>query len=315
MNLAFGFGRKNKMKIAFINKYQYKVNRGAETFVSELSYRLSKNHEVDILTSIPFWKKYDLIIPTNGRFQVVIVRLLTWLKGAKMLVSGQSGIGLDDRINLYSFPDAFIALSDHASNWAKKINGFVKTVKIPNGVDLTKFKIPNSKFRNKVVLSVGAFTSEKKHDLTIKAVSKLGGCELIIVGGGGELKQEIKMLGEKMLGDRFEIMSLPRGKMPGIYNKACVFTYPTVAWESFGIAIVEAMASGLPVVANDDPIRREIIGDAGLFVDPTDTDEYAKAIEKAISIDWGSKPRKQAEKFDWDKIALEYEKLFKELIK
>ena len=73
------------------------------------------------------------------------------------------------------------------------------------------------------------------------------------------------------------------------------------------------MASGLAVVATDDPIRREIVGDAGLFVDPTDTKEYLKVLEKALKIKWGSKPRLQAEKFDWDKIAKDYEKLFLEL--
>ena len=57
------------MKIAILNKYQDKVARGAETFVSELSKRLSKNHSVDVISNINYLKilnsKYDLIIPTN----------------------------------------------------------------------------------------------------------------------------------------------------------------------------------------------------------------------------------------------------------
>jgi len=73
------------------------------------------------------------------------------------------------------------------------------------------------------------------------------------------------------------------------------------------------MASGLPVVAADDPIRREIVGDAGIFVDPTDTDAYAKAIKEALGKNWGDVPRKQAEKFSWDEIALKYERLLKSL--
>ena len=78
------------MKIAIINKYQFKVNRGAETYVSELAKRLSQNHEVDILTKLNWNKKYDLVIPTNGRLQVFMVRILTWIRGARMIVSGQS---------------------------------------------------------------------------------------------------------------------------------------------------------------------------------------------------------------------------------
>ncbi len=76
------------MRIAILNKYQFKVNRGAETYVMELAKRLSVKHEVDILTKINLHKKYDVVIPTNGRFQVFIVRMLTWITGAKMIVSG-----------------------------------------------------------------------------------------------------------------------------------------------------------------------------------------------------------------------------------
>lgn len=294
------------MEIAIINKYQNKVNRGAETYVAEIAKRLSKNNQVDILTKINFVKKYDLIIPTNGRLQVFVVRILTWLTGAKMIVSGQSGIGFDDRLNLYAMPDVFIALSTKALNWARNVNPFVRSIYIPNGVDLSRFVVrskTNDK-KLKTVLAVGAFTREKRHDLTIKAVSKLKDIKLIIAGSGVN-----KILGS----NNFEIMETTNDKMPEVYKRADLFVFPTVPWESFGIVLVEAMASGLPVVTTDDPIRREIVGDAGLFVDPTNTEEYAKSIERALNTNWGDKPRKQAEKFNWDKIALEYEKLFNEL--
>lgn len=310
----------NNMKIAFLNKYQNKVNRGAETFVRELAKRLSKNHQVDIISDINYFtlftEKYDLIIPTNGRFQVFATRIITWLTGSKMVISGQSGVGLDDRLNLYSMPDAFVALSTYALKESKKRNPFIKIVYIPNGVDLNRFKIKDLglKNKNKVILAVGAFTEQKRHELVIKAVSKLKNVKLIIAGGGGDKLQDIKILGEQLLGkNNFEIIETTNDKMPAIYNKADVFTLASKTYESFGIVLVEAMASGLPVVATDDPIRREIVGDAGLFVDPTDTDSYAETIEKALSINWNEKPRKQAEKFSWDNIAKQYEELFNSL--
>ncbi len=302
------------MRIAIINKYQFKVNRGAETYVVELAKRLSVKHEVDILTKINLHKKYDVVIPTNGRLQVFIVRLFTWLTGAKMVVSGQSGTGLDDRLNLYAFPDAFVALSSKAREASVKRNPFVRSVYIPNGVDLSKFNPIKSNNKVKTVISISAFTKEKRNDLTIKAVSKLKDVKLVIVGGGGELKQDVLNLGQKILGkDRFEVLSVDHSEISKILNKADLLAFPTVPWESFGIVLVEAMAANLPIVATDDPIRREIVGDAGLFVDPTDTDAYAKALEKALNTNWGVKPRKQAEKFDWDKIANQYEELFKKL--
>lgn len=310
------------MKIAFLNIYQNKINRGAETFVSELSKRLRKNNQVDVISDVNYLNlirgNYDIIIPTNGRLQAFATRTVTWLTGSKMVISGQSGVGLDDRLNLYSMPDAFVALSSYALSKSKERNPFVKCVYIPNGVDINKFKIEKSKLKNnkvKTILSVGAFTEQKRHELVIKAVSKLKNIKLIIAGGGGDKKEEIKMLGENLLvSERFEIIETSNDKMPAIYSRANVFTLASKIYESFGIVLVEAMASGLPVVATDDPIRREIVGDAGLFVDPTDSAIYAKTIEKTLNTKWDDKPRKQAEKFDWDIIAKEYEKLFKSLM-
>ena len=307
------------MKIAFLSRYQNTVNRGAETFVFELSKRLSKNHNVEILTKLNWFKRYDIVIPINGRLQVFLVRLLTWLTNSKMIVSGQSGVGLDDRLNLYAFPDVFVAISSYALKKSKERNPFVKSIYIPNGVDLNHFVVKPKKQNTNhqslfTVLSVGAFTEQKRHDLVIKAVSKLKDIKLIIAGGGGDKKEEIRALGTRLLGNKFELLQVDHNKMPEIYNRADVFTLASNPTESFGIVLVEAMASGLLVVATNDPIRREIVGDAGLFVDPTDTDEYAKSIEKALNTNWENKPRKQAEKFSWDKIALEYEKIFKSLL-
>lgn len=308
------------MKIAFLNKYQDKVNRGAETFVKELSKRLRKNHDVDVISNIKYLdllkNRYDVVIPTNGRAQAFLTRIVTWLTGAKMVISGQSGVGFDDRLNLYSMPNTFVALSSYALEQSKKRNPFVESVYIPNGVDLKMFK-PNSvksKKEMKTVLSVGAFTEQKRHELVIMAISKTKNLKLIIVGGGGDLKNKLRDLGLKMLGEkRFEIIETDHKSMPDIYNMADVFTLASKPHESFGIVLVEAMASGLPIVATNDPIRREIVGDAGLFVDPTDTDAYAEVIEKALNTDWGDKPRKQAENFNWDVISKQYEELFNTL--
>lgn len=306
------------MRIAILNKYQNKVYRGAEAFVHELSNRLSKNNSVDVISDVNYLKllsrKYDVIIPTNGRCQVILVRIITWIKGEKMVVSGQSGMGWDDKINLLSFPDVFAALSTQALRWAGRVNPFVKSVYIPNGVDMGRFN--NNRGKTKTVLAVGAFTEQKRLNLAIDAVSKLPEVKLIIAGGGGNLKKEIEELGMRKLSrERFEILSVPFAKMPDVYKMASVFTLPSKSSESFGNVIVEAMASGLPVVVTDDPVRREIAGDVGIFVDPANIEDYAKAINKALVSNWGDLPRKQAGKFSWDEIADKYENLFKTLVK
>ena len=309
-----------KLKLAFLNKYQGKVNRGAETFVKEVSQRLSQNYQVDIISEINYLdllkKKYDLIIPTNGRFQVVFTRIITWLTGGKMIVSGQSGMGWDDKVNLYSLPDYFIPISSEALRWAKKINPFVKSKYIPNGVDLDKFKTDNLKLKTDlkrpIILCVGALTKTKRIDLVIKAVSKMKEVSLLIVGKGEEEKS-LQELGNRLLKGRFRIVSFPYEKMPEVYRVADVFTLVSEPFHSFENVLVEAMATNLPVVANDDPIRREIVGDGGLLVNPNNIEEYANALRSALETNWGNKPREQTKKFDWDIISQKYIKLIEAL--
>src|SRR3989344_444626 len=237
-----------KKRIVILNIYQDKIERGAETFVREIAKRLSANYEVDIFSDINYLKllkgRYDFIIPTNGRLQAILCRFVGWLTNSKVVISGQSGIGLDDRINLYSFPNAFVALSDKAAKWGKAGNPFIKVFKIPNGVDLKKFSPGNerSKGDERVIISVGAFTKEKRHETTIKAVSKLKNVRLIIVGGGGGEIKRIENVGRRLLGKRFATSSVSNEKMPDFYRKANVLAFPSVSWESFGIAMVEAMA-------------------------------------------------------------------------
>lgn len=132
------------MKIIFLSKYQNKVERGVENYVSELASRLKKlGNKVEVLTS--FWQlpRFDLprsdftiIYPLNGYWQTLGCRLYAWLTGAKLVVGGHAGIGRDDRWNLYMFPDLFIAFSKKGEEWAKKANPFAKVVKIPHGVNI-----------------------------------------------------------------------------------------------------------------------------------------------------------------------------------
>jgi glycosyltransferase involved in cell wall biosynthesis len=56
-------------------------------------------------------------------------------------------------------------------------------------------------------------------------------------------------------------------RVPELYQRSDIFIFPSIA-ESFGHPLVEAMASGLPVIASDIPVHREICGDAALYFDP-----------------------------------------------
>ena len=262
--------------------------------------------------------RYDIVVPLNGGWQPALIRIATWLYGGKMVISGQSGLGWDDRNNLWCFPDAFVGLSTHAKIWAKKVNPFVKTVYIPNGVDLRKFSPKGAVYKtnlNKpIILCVSALTKIKRVDLVVKAVSKLPEASLLVVGDGEEM-EKIRQMGHKLLGSkRFEMIQLSFEKMPSVYRGVDLFTNASEAFISFEIVLTEAMASGLAVVANRDPIRKEIVGDAGLLVDPTNTKEYSNALGLALTKNWRNKAINQAKNFDWDKISKMYDHLFLSLL-
>lgn len=322
---VFQAGDKGGKETYKIQKISIKFDPDRKEFVDRFLKRFFLDYQNRViflftLKSLPqiLKERYDVVIPVNGGFMPAVLRIATWLYGGKMIISGQSGIGWDDRNNLWCYPDVFVALSEKARNWAKKVNPFVKVLEITNGADLKKFKLKTqkSKVKNKfkTVLAVGAFVKSKRLELAIEAVSRLKNAKLIIAGGGGDKKQEIIDYGLKILGKNcFKVISVPFEKMPEVYQSADVFTLPSESSEAFGNVLVEAMACGLPVVATDDSIRREIVGDAGILVDPTDIDFYAKALDLALKKDWKDIPRRQAEKFDWEIVAQKYEKLFKSL--
>lgn len=272
------------------------------------------------LKSLPrIWKgRFDVVVPVNGGWMPAIVRLVTWFYRRKMVISGQSGIGWDDRNNLWAFPNVFVALSTRAKKWAKRANPFVRVEYIPNGVDAKRLKPQGEKLKTNlkrpIILCVGALTPSKRIDLVIKAVARVKDASLLVVGDG-DLRDEIKSLGKRLLGRRFQLLKLPFEKMPRVYRTADLFSLVSAPYYSFEVVLVEAMASGLGVVVNDDPIRREIVGKAGLFVKPENSADFARALEKALKTRWGDKPRRQAEKFSWDRIARDYESLLKSLFK
>jgi len=324
--VVFQAGDKQRKETYKIHKIFVKLDPGKKEFADFFLRRafLDYQNRVIFLFTIKALpqiskEKYDIVIPVNGGFMPAILRVATWLYGGKMIISGQSGIGWDDTNNLFCFPDVFVVLSKKAKKWAKKINPFVKVIKITNGVDIKKFQVPKNILKKKApktILAVGAFVKSKRLELAIEAVSRLKNVNLIIAGGGGPLKDKINQLGLRKLGkERFKILSVSYEKMPQIYHMADALTLPSMPNEAFGNVLVEAMACGLPVVVTNDEIRKEIVGKAGILVDPTDIDSYANALNLVLNKNWDKIPRNTAIKFSWDVIAQKYENLFKNLRK
>ena len=261
--------------------------------------------------------RYDLVIPMNGGWQTVIYRLLSKFRNFKILISAQAGIGRDDGWNLFWKPDIFVALTKAEEKWANRFAPEVKTVLIPNGVDLFKFnpKVSPKKLTLKtpIVVCAAALDSYKRVDLTIKAVAKSQNLSLLLLGDG-DSRGNIDALGKRLLGSRYLRLLVPHSEIPGYFRAGLVFSLASKT-EAFGTSYIEAMACNLPIVATYDSSRQEIIGDAGILTNPEDVDQYAKDLMLAASANYHNRPYNQALKFSWNKIAERYEKVIASLLK
>lgn len=89
-----------------------------------------------------------------------------------------------------------------------------------------------------------------------------------------------------------------------LYRHAEVFVLPSL-YEGFGVGLLEAMASGCPVVAANNSSLPEVVGDAGLYFDPGDPKAIAEAITRVRRTrgEWQKRGLTQAKSFSWDKCA------------
>lgn len=263
---------------------------------------------------LPYFDKhlYDVIVATNGGWQVALLRIMTKVKGKKLILQGNAGIGRDDLWQLTWHPDHFIAISPQGYTWAKEKTSSVPVTYIPYGVDTELFKRAKPKdlkVKKPIVLCVGAFLPYKQVDLLIRGMEKVPEAHLVMVGLGPE-EHNLRKLAQKLLGDRWTMFTdIKHDELPAFYRAASVFSLPSKSSEALGIVNIEAMAAGLPVVCPDDFNRRQIVGDAGIYIDPTHSSEYAVGIRKALRSNLREKAYKQSEQFDWKLIVQKYEKL------
>jgi glycosyltransferase involved in cell wall biosynthesis len=147
------------------------------------------------------------------------------------------------------------------------------------------------------VLCAGAVDALKRMHLAVEAVARLpSGGSLTVLGEGPDAAALDRLAAERLGAGRYLRRVVPRDEMPAWYGAADCFTLPSRT-ESFGLVYLEALACGLPVVAPDDAVRREVIGDAGLLCEVTDAAAYSGALAAALARDWGELPRRRAERF------------------
>lgn len=164
------------------------------------------------------------------------------------------------------------------------------------------------------ILYVGLITMHKNISTLIHAYSKLK-CrglrhKLVIVGPKGWKSNGIyKLVKELNLQNDIIFTGKIEDDLPAIYNAADVFVYPSL-YEGFGLAPLEAMACGVPVITSNTSSFPEIVGDAGIMINPYDIDGFVESIYSVLTDPvlrefMINKGFNNVKKFSWDKCAKE----------
>ncbi|HCS78600.1 TPA: hypothetical protein DIV55_02550 [Patescibacteria group bacterium] len=263
-----------------------------------------------------FREQYDVVIPTNGGWQVVICRLACWILGKQLIVQGNAGIGRDDRWQMLWQPNRFIAISPAGFEWAKHYYSPAKISFIPYGVDvaaISRAKVHAVDLKKPIALCVAAFLPYKRLELLIYAMKEVPEASLLLIGHG-PLEQKLRDLGAQLLPGRFMLVTnVSHEQLLGYYKCARVFSLPSKESEAFGIVYIEALAANLPIVATNDENRRYLVNGAGILVNPEIISDYSDALKKVLYTDFDNQPRIQAAKFSWSEIVKQYTLVLNEL--
>ncbi|MFB3882098.1 MAG: glycosyltransferase family 4 protein [Armatimonadota bacterium] len=135
------------------------------------------------------------------------------------------------------------------------------------------------------------------------AVSKQMEAPPLVIAGGRDPRRETG----KGVPDVIFTGQLCEGVMPALYRAATVVVYPSL-YEGFGLPILEAMASGVPVVTSDRSSMKEVAGEAALLVDPEDVDDIVRALTRVLSDDvlrneLVQKGVERSREFTWERTA------------
>lgn len=142
-----------------------------------------------------------------------------------------------------------------------------------------KYRLPQ-----RYVLNVGTVEVRKNILLGIRAMAKLpADLHLVIVGRQTKYQKQLDAeIRRRGLGNRIHFLQgVPNTLLPAVYRQAEAFIYPS-RYEGFGVPVIEAIQSGLPVVAATGSCLEEAGGPDSLYVDPDDADGAAAAVLSAM---------------------------------
>jgi glycosyltransferase-like protein len=236
-------------------------------------------------------------------------------------------------------PDRVLVVSEHWRRLLQEQYG-VKPDVIHNGVDAGRFRTPDASLVGRLrqragaagrplILSVGGIEPRKGSDTLVRALAALRepGRDPVLAVVGGHSFQDYRAYADRVLAmipelglrlgrDVVQLGTVPDAEVPGWYAAADVLAFPSTK-EGWGLAVLEAMSAGLPVVTSDLPVFLEYLrpGRDALVVPVGDAAALAAALA-AVLDDPGLAARLRAaglavsRRFTWARSAREHRSIY-----
>lgn len=177
----------------------------------------------------------------------------------------------------------------------------------------------------KYAVFLGTVQPKKNLIRLIEAFKNIEHFKLVVVGKTRGLGRQAWMFEEilnkpKELGIEEKIVFtgfVPDEDLPALISGAEVFLLPSL-WEGFGIPALESMACGTPVIVSNVSSLPEVVGEAGVLIDPLNVEQLEQAIrsvafDKKLRLKKSKEGLEQAKKFSWDKMARQVLKVFEKV--
>jgi len=219
-------------------------------------------------------------------------------------------------------PDT-VAVSATTAKNLRKLNPRINARIIPNGVDLERINSIRPHDETTDIIFVGRLIREKNVDLLVRAMDILSRtnkeCQALIIGEGPERDTIMRLIHELSLESRVHIIGFrdDHDEIIARMKSAKICVLPSTR-EGFGIAALEALACGLPVITVDHPANaiRDLITEQNGKLCTLSADDLAVTISGMLAryTEMKNACVASAETFDWDRIASELEACYRSVI-
>jgi glycosyltransferase involved in cell wall biosynthesis len=308
-----------------------------ERWLARLWYRLRLPLPIETWTGpLDLFHATDFVLPPvkTGVCTLVTIHDLSFVREPDTVMPGMSGhlnrwvpysvrrashviavseATRQDLIELYQTPPEKISVLHHG------VGSEFRRVEEPEQLAAVrqKYKLGEQPF----ILSVGTIQPRKNYQRLIQAFAQIHSKVLLVIAGGQgwrqeEIFNEVQKLG---LENRIHFIGfVAETDLPALYSAAELFIYPSL-YEGFGLPVLEAMACGTPVIASNQSSLPEVVGPAGLLVNPRDVTELAAAMSQLLE-DLTLRRRLsqagqiQAARFTWPTVATRLISLYEKLL-